>query len=82
MFDSKELGESLNILVYLPANFSPLYKYNLLIAQDGKDYFQLGRIARVADELLENGEIENVIIVGIPYRNVQDRRKKKISSRW
>ncbi|GIN37853.1 hypothetical protein J19TS1_08020 [Heyndrickxia oleronia] len=76
MFDSKELGESLNILVYLPANFSPLYKYNLLIAQDGKDYFQLGRIARVADELLENGEIENVIIVGIPYRNVHDRRKK------
>lgn len=75
-FDSKELGETLNILVYLPANFSPLYKYNLMIAQDGKDYFQLGRIARVADELLENNEIENVIIVGIPYQNVQDRRRK------
>ncbi|GIN83952.1 hypothetical protein J6TS2_03380 [Heyndrickxia sporothermodurans] len=75
-FESKELGETVNILVYLPANFSPLYKYNLLIAQDGKDYFQLGRIARVADELLENGEIENVIIVGIPYQNVHDRRRK------
>lgn len=75
-FESKELGETVNILVYLPANFSPLYKYNLLIAQDGKDYFQLGRIARVADELLENGEIENVIIVGVPYQNVHDRRRK------
>ncbi|MBB2479800.1 esterase family protein [Bacillus sp. APMAM] len=75
-FESKELGESLTILIYLPATFSPLYKYHLLIAQDGKDYFQLGRIARVADELLENHEIENLIIVGIPYQNVQDRRKK------
>nr|WP_246483792.1 esterase family protein [Heyndrickxia vini] len=76
MFESKVLGENLTILVYLPANYSPLYKYNLLIAQDGKDYFQLGRIARVADELLEKDEIENVIIVGIPYQNVNDRRKK------
>ncbi|PKR86791.1 alpha/beta hydrolase [Heyndrickxia camelliae] len=75
-FESQELGESLTILIYLPATFSPLYKYHLLIAQDGKDYFQLGRIARVADELLENKEIENLIIVGIPYKNVQDRRKK------
>ncbi|KYD10212.1 esterase family protein [Heyndrickxia sporothermodurans] len=76
MFESKVLGENLTVLVYLPANYSPLYKYNLLIAQDGKDYFQLGRIARVADELLDNAEIENVIIVGIPYQNVHDRRKK------
>jgi enterochelin esterase-like enzyme len=75
-FESHELGETLNILVYLPASFSPLYKYSLLIAQDGKDYFQLGRIARVADELLENQEIENIIIVGIPYKNVHDRRSK------
>lgn len=76
MFESKELGETLNILVYLPATFSPLYKYSLLIAQDGKDYFQLGRIARVADELLDKAEIENLIIIGIPYKNVHDRRKK------
>jgi enterochelin esterase-like enzyme len=76
MFESKELGETLSILVYLPATFSPLYKYSLLIAQDGKDYFQLGRIARTADDLLEKQEIENLIIVGIPYKNVQDRRKK------
>jgi len=75
-FESQELGETLTILVYLPTNYSTLYKYHLLIAQDGKDYFQLGRIARVADELFENKEIENLIIVGIPYQNVQDRRKK------
>ncbi|MCP3742429.1 alpha/beta hydrolase [Rossellomorea sp. BNER] len=73
---SKELNEEITMLVYLPATFSPLYKYSLLIAQDGKDYFQLGRIPRIADELLGEREIENMIIVGIPYKNVEDRRRK------
>lgn len=73
---SAELGEDIQLLVYLPANFSPLYKYSLLIAQDGRDYFQLGRIARLADEFLFQKEIENLIIVGVPYKNVEDRRKK------
>jgi enterochelin esterase-like enzyme len=73
---SQELNEEIKMLVYLPENFSPLYKYSLLIAQDGKDYFQLGRIPRVADELLDMKKIENTIIVGIPYNNVEDRRKK------
>lgn len=73
---SNALQEDMQLLVYLPANYSPLYKYTLLIASDGKDYFQLGRIPRVADELLANQEIENLIIVGIPYKNVQDRNNK------
>lgn len=73
---SKELEEEMTMLVYLPANYSPLYKYSLLIAQDGRDYFQLGRIGRIADELLGKKEIENVIIVGIPYQSVEDRRRK------
>ncbi|MCQ6274279.1 esterase family protein [Bacillus sp. V3B] len=75
-FYSKELGEDINLLIYLPASYSPLYKYHLLIAQDGLDYFQLGRIGRVADELLFNQEIDNLIIVGIPYKNVEDRWEK------
>jgi enterochelin esterase-like enzyme len=75
-FLSNELGEEVQLLVYLPANFSPLYKYSLIIAQDGQDYFQLGRIGRLADELLFEKQIENVIIVGIPYKNVEDRRRK------
>ncbi len=75
-FTSKELGEDIPILIYLPASFSPLYKYSIIIAQDGKDYFQLGRIGRTADELLNKKEIENIIIVGIPYKDVHDRRRK------
>ncbi|QHJ70773.1 alpha/beta hydrolase [Planococcus halotolerans] len=73
---SEELQEDMQLLVYLPYNYSPLYKYSLVIASDGKDYFQLGRVPRVVDELLENREIENIIFVGVPYKNVDDRNRK------
>ena len=73
---SEELKEDMQLLVYLPYNYSPLYKYSLVIASDGKDYFQLGRVPRVVDELLEKREIENIIFVGIPYKSVDDRNKK------
>ena len=76
MFHSEALAEEIELLVYLPYNFSPLFKYTLVIAQDGRDYFQMGRIGRVADELLANDEIENIIIVGIPYQDRLDRRRK------
>ncbi|MEH7275455.1 alpha/beta hydrolase [Neobacillus vireti] len=73
---SVELGEEILLLVYLPANFSPLFKYSLLIAQDGHDYFKLGRLGQLADEYLFKREIENLIIVGLPYKDVVDRRRK------
>ena len=76
MFKSEALAEELELLVYLPANYSPLYKYTLVIAQDGRDYFQMGRIGRVADELLDEEEIENIIIIGIPYLDRFDRKSK------
>ena len=36
----------------------------------------MGRLARYADELLNDNEIENIIIVGAHYKSVADRRKK------
>src|SRR3954454_22826740 len=75
-FFSEVLQEDMQLLIYLPPNYSPLYKYSVLIASDGKDYFQLGRLSRVADELYEEEAIENLIIVGVPYKNVKDRRNK------
>ncbi|RHW39841.1 esterase family protein [Lysinibacillus yapensis] len=77
-FYSHSLEEEEELLIYIPANYTPLNKYNILIASDGKDYFQLGGITRLADELLDNYEIENIIIVGIPYKSVEDRRQKYI----
>lgn len=75
-FYSQELQEDLSLLIYLPYQYSQLYKYHLLIASDGRDYFQLGRIPRVTDELIDAQAIEPVIIVGVCYRNVDDRYEK------
>jgi len=75
-FYSHILSEELSLLIYLPHHYSSLYKYSLCIAQDGKDYFQLGRLARTLDDLIQNGQMENTIVVGIPYKNVEDRRNK------
>ena len=77
-FFSNSLQEEMELLIYVPANYTPLNKYNILIASDGKDYFQLGGISRLADKLIDDFEIENLIIVGVPYKNVEDRRKKYI----
>lgn len=79
-FFSEYLQEEMQLLIYIPANYTPLNKYNILIASDGKDYFQLGGIPRLADELIDNYEIENLIIVGIPYKNYLDRKRKYIPS--
>lgn len=78
LFNSEALQEELKLFIYVPANYSPLENYNILIASDGNDYFQLGGITRLADNLIDNYEIENVIIVGVPYKNVEDRRRKYI----
>ncbi|WP_096199131.1 alpha/beta hydrolase [Bacillus sp. FJAT-45350] len=73
---SKHLQENVSILLYLPPNYSPLYTYDLLIAQDGDDYFRLGRIATQAEELIVEDEIKDIIIVGIPYPSVEERRER------
>lgn len=75
-FKSDELSEVMDLLVYLPAHYSPQKKYSLIIVQDGKDYFQLGRLTRFADELIAEKKMEEVIIVGSHYRDVKDRRTK------
>ena len=77
-FFSEALQEKLDLLIYIPANYSPLSHYQICIASDGRDYFQLGGIARLADQLLDDYEIENTIIVGVPYKNVADRARKYI----
>ncbi|OES43906.1 alpha/beta hydrolase [Domibacillus iocasae] len=76
LIHSNELNEDISFLVYIPADFSPMFSYTFLICQDGKDYFQMGRLPRVADELLFEEEIEPLIIVGIPYNDKHDRREK------
>ncbi|MDN4073646.1 MULTISPECIES: alpha/beta hydrolase [Fictibacillus] len=73
---SKELKEDLTLLVYLPPAFTTLKKYPVLIAQDGPDYFQLGRLASLADEMIQKTEIEEMVIIGISHKRGEDRYHK------
>ncbi|PKR78367.1 hypothetical protein CEY16_01010 [Halalkalibacillus sediminis] len=74
--ESEYMNETFTIKIYRPENYSPLYKYHLCIMQDGNDYYQLGRIARVSDKLHDEGSIENTIFAGIHYKDRYDRWDK------
>ncbi|WP_085992696.1 alpha/beta hydrolase [Oceanobacillus senegalensis] len=74
--NSSYLNETKQIKIYKPESFSPLYKYNICLMQDGNDYFQMGRIATFSDRLHESEEITNTVFIGIHYKDRQDRRKK------
>lgn len=74
-FYSEALSEEMQILIYLPHNYTPLFKYTVLFGSDGKDYIQYGRVGRIIDQQIEDNEIENTIFVGIPYKSVSERRR-------
>lgn len=74
--NSTYLNETMTLRIYQPETYSPLYKYQIGIMQDGDDYYQLGRAATWSDRLHENDEIANTILAGIHYRDKFDRRDK------
>jgi enterochelin esterase-like enzyme len=73
---SKYLDEEIDILIYLPSRYTPLVKYPILIAQDGRDYFQLGKLAKTADRLMEEQQIQDCIIIGVNHKGISDRKAK------
>lgn len=74
--DSSYLNEEMVLKIYQPPAFSPMYKYHICIMQDGDDYYQMGRLATLSDELHEEVEITNTVFVGIHYIDRFDRLKK------
>lgn len=76
IIDSKYLQEKMSLKIYTPEGYSPFQQYNICIMQDGNDYYQLGRVASVSDQLHEDSEIEGTIFIGIHYQDKYDRRKK------
>src|SRR5690625_5260826 len=73
---SKYLNETMTLKIYTPENFSPMYKYHICITHDGNDYYQLGRLATLSDQLHDNVEITDTVFVGIHYIDRADRFKK------
>lgn len=76
IIESNYLQEMMTLKIYTPEDYSPFQPYNLCIMQDGNDYYQMGRVATVSDQLHEDGDIEYTIFVGIHYQDRYDRRRK------
>ncbi|HIW33819.1 MAG TPA: esterase family protein, partial [Candidatus Paenibacillus intestinavium] len=56
---------SRNLRVYLPPGYNEVLSYPVIYCQDGEDFFNFGRIATTAQELILDEGIEPFIIVGV-----------------
>ncbi|WP_226037626.1 alpha/beta hydrolase [Aquibacillus saliphilus] len=74
--NSRYLNETITVKWYQPESFTPLKSYHICIMQDGNDYFQLGKVASLSDQLHEDMEIEDTVFVGIHYNDKYDRQDK------
>jgi len=59
------LEGSRNLRVYLPPGYNEVLSYPVVYCQDGEDFFNFGRIATSAQELILDGGMEPFIIVGV-----------------
>ncbi|RAP78235.1 alpha/beta hydrolase [Paenibacillus montanisoli] len=54
-----------DIRVYLPPGYNELLSYPVVYCQDGEQFFNFGRIATIANQLVLDEGIEPFIIVGV-----------------
>ncbi|WP_332237519.1 alpha/beta hydrolase [Sporolactobacillus sp. KGMB 08714] len=73
--ESKLLMQTLPVISYLPPDYDPDRRYPLLIAQDGRDYLQIGRLFSTADDWIGKNIIRAIIVIAIPYENLESRRQ-------
>lgn len=62
---SNQLDAPRPIKVYLPPGYSELLSYPVIYCQDGNDFFTMGRIATIANQLILEEGMEPVMIVGV-----------------
>ncbi|MEQ7791641.1 esterase family protein [Staphylococcus nepalensis] len=73
-FPSKILDRDVTLSIYLPKDFTELFKYKVIFCFDGLDFFSFGKIHRTYEKLWEANEIERAIFVGFHYEDVEKRR--------
>ncbi len=54
-----------NLRVYLPPGYNELLSYPAVYCQDGEEFFNFGRIATIANQLILDEGVEPFIIVGV-----------------
>jgi enterochelin esterase-like enzyme len=63
---SKLLKETREVHVYLPHNYSPLYKYPVLYVNDGSDYESMGRMISLLNERFQDRHARRFLVVFVP----------------
>ncbi|MGE5704419.1 MAG: alpha/beta hydrolase [Clostridia bacterium] len=61
-----------SVKVYLPPGYHELLSYPVVYCQDGNDFFTMGRIATIANQLILEEDMEPFIVVGVSV----DRNKR------
>ena len=69
---SNHLAESRQLRIFLPPGYDERIAYPVVYCQDGEQFFNFGRIATVATELILEQNIQPMIIVGVDV-DVQKR---------
>lgn len=69
---SKWLDAPRAIKIYLPPGYSELLSYPVVYCQDGNDFFTMGRIATISNQLILEDGMEPFLIVGVSV----DRNKR------
>jgi enterochelin esterase-like enzyme len=54
-----------SVKVYLPPGYNELLSYPVVYCQDGNDFFTMGRIATIANQLILDEGVEPFLIVGV-----------------
>lgn len=75
-FHSDLLERDITFSIYLPEDYTPLFKYKVIFCFDGLDFFRYGRIHRTYENLRKEEKIERAIIIGFHYETVDLRREE------
>lgn len=75
-FYSDILEREVTISIYLPEDYTDLFKHQVIICFDGLDFLRFGRIQREYERLRKEQEIQRAIIVGFHYESVEKRREE------
>ncbi|WP_168122651.1 alpha/beta hydrolase-fold protein [Paenibacillus sp. HB172176] len=54
-----------NLRIFLPPGYNELLSYPVLYCQDGEDFFNFGRVATIATQLILDEGLEPFLIVGV-----------------
>lgn len=63
--ESRHLGEKRVLRIYLPPGYNELLTYPVVYCQDGEEFFNFGRIATTANQIILDEGAEPFIIVGV-----------------